>query len=307
MANYSHEALQNKVEQLSNIPCIEAILQPLIAYLQLPLEEQTVQRVVDLVSHDASLTAQCLHMANSPLFGRWQNISNPRSAVLALGLQRMRDIALSTCVLKLLPAQAGEQNPTLLWEHALACALVARKLAKRLGVPDPEAIYLAGLMHDIGFVVNLRLMPSEMATARRVAKARGCSLLETEEEVLGFNHCQSGHALAERWGLPPLVREIIRSHHRVPALAHHSPEIALISLCDGMCRRYGIGYGFPETNTNFDHESDLFDLIRSKWPVARNVEWKALEQEFSEYIREIQKLVSVVFRFPSGNRCAGTQ
>ncbi len=147
------EELIRKIEQLDSIPSVDAILQPLVSYLQQPMESMDLQRVVDLISHDNSLAAQCMHMANSPLFGRWQTITSTRGAVIALGLQRMRDIAVSCCVLKLLPGGWDENNPLVFWEHSLACALVARRVAKRVGMKDPEQAYLAGLLHDLGFVV----------------------------------------------------------------------------------------------------------------------------------------------------------
>lgn len=117
------EELIQKIDQVVSIPSTEAILQPLVSYLQQPLENLDLQRVVDLISHDNSLAAQCLHMANSPLFGRWQTITTTRGAVIALGLQRMRDIAVACSVLKLLPGGWDEKNPVVFWEHSLACAL----------------------------------------------------------------------------------------------------------------------------------------------------------------------------------------
>ena len=134
------EQFQAQINSLESMPGINAILQPLLSYLQKPFEQQDMQRIVDLISHDNSLTAQCLHMANSPLFGHWQQIRTPRAAVAALGLQRMRDIALSCCMLRLVPEGADQSRLTVLWEHSLACALLSRKLARRIGIHDPEEV-----------------------------------------------------------------------------------------------------------------------------------------------------------------------
>ncbi len=184
----TRELIAQRIDQLSSMPSLDAILQPLLAYLQQPFEQQDVQRIVDLISHDNSLAAQCLHIANSPLYGRWQSITNVRAAVVALGLQRMRDIALSCCVLKLIPSDQEGNNPAVFWEHSLACALVARKLAKRIGVADPEQAYLAGLLHDIGLIVNLRLFPKELSAALRTAEQNNIPLHEVEESSWGCTH-----------------------------------------------------------------------------------------------------------------------
>ncbi len=183
------DQVTSRIEQLVSIPSVEAILQPLVGYLQQPLENLDLQRVVDLISHDNSLAAQCLHMANSPLFGRWQTITTTRGAVIALGLQRMRDIAVSCCVLKLLPGGWDEQNPVVFWEHSLACALVARRIAKRVGMKDAEQAYLAGLLHDLGFVVNMQVAPKEFGEAVALARTSSCTIEEAEEDAIGLSHC----------------------------------------------------------------------------------------------------------------------
>jgi HD-like signal output (HDOD) protein len=66
--------LLQKINLVDSIPSVEAILAPLVSYLQQPMESLDGQRVVELISHENSLAAQCLHRANSPLFSRWQTI-----------------------------------------------------------------------------------------------------------------------------------------------------------------------------------------------------------------------------------------
>src|SRR5271155_6277068 len=118
MSEARASGLRKRLENLENMPTIPVVLAPLLRYLEQPLDTLEVQQVVDLISQDKSLTAQCLHMANSPLFGRWQTVDSVRSAVMALGLQRMRDIALSCSVLTLLPTGNGKVDPVVFWEHS---------------------------------------------------------------------------------------------------------------------------------------------------------------------------------------------
>ena len=95
MSQQPRKILRKRLEGLEQMPTIPVVLAPLLKYLEQPLDQLDVQRVVDLISQDKSLAAQCLRMANSPAFGRWQTVDSIRNAVVALGLQRMRDIALS--------------------------------------------------------------------------------------------------------------------------------------------------------------------------------------------------------------------
>lgn len=291
------EDLLARIDQLSSIPSIEAIVQPLIGYLQQPLETLEMQRVVDLISHDNSLAAQCLHMANSPLFGRWQSITTTRGAVIALGLQRMREIAISCCVLKMLPGTSEKRNPLVFWEHSLACALVCRRIAKRIGMDDPESAYLAGLLHDIGFVVNLHLLSDEFFEIANEAASRSCPMDVVELERVGFSHCEGGRALAVKWNLAPPIVEVIRYHHHFSGLADYPSLIALVNLADRLCRMHKLGYGYEERNLIDWHRDQAIEIVREAWPVAKIVNWLRFSDELDGYLGDVQKLVSVLYRF----------
>jgi putative nucleotidyltransferase with HDIG domain len=291
------EQMVAKIDQLASIPSVEAILAPLVGYLQQPLESLDLQRVVDLISHDNSLAAQCLHMANSPLFGRWQTITTTRGAVIALGLQRMRDIAVSCCVLKLLPGGWDDKNPVVFWEHSLASALVARRVAKRVGMKDPEQAYLAGLLHDLGFVVNMQVAPKGLMEAVNMARTTGCTVEDAEEKVLGITHCDSGRILADKWRLAPYIVDAIKYHHRFSQLSDYLPAVALVNISDRLCRMHGLGYGYREAVKIDWGKDEAIEIISQAWPVARSVNWQSLSGELDSYLKDVQKLVSVLYRF----------
>src|SRR4030088_3743555 len=96
-------SLLKRLDGMRQIPTIPAVLAPLLSYLEQPVEQVDVQKLTDLIAQDKSLAAQCLQMANSPLFGRWQKVDSLRGAILGLGLHRISDIAMSCGVLNLLP------------------------------------------------------------------------------------------------------------------------------------------------------------------------------------------------------------
>jgi hypothetical protein len=104
-------AVLAKIEGLDHIPTIPAVLAPLLRYLEQPMEQLDVHRVTDMIAQDKSLAAQCLQMANSPLFGRWQKIDSLRAAIVGLGFQRVSDIAMSCGVLNLTPKDGHGIDP----------------------------------------------------------------------------------------------------------------------------------------------------------------------------------------------------
>src|ERR1700685_1296354 len=94
------QILLQRLDGLRQIPTTPAVLIPLLRYLEQPVEQLDVQEITGLLAQDKSLAAQCLQMANSPLFGRWQKVDSLRAAVIGLGFQRVGDIAMSCGVLK---------------------------------------------------------------------------------------------------------------------------------------------------------------------------------------------------------------
>ena len=118
--------LLNRIDALNQIPTIPAVLAPLLRYLQQPVEQLDVQKVTDMIAQDKALAAQCLQMANSPLFGRWQKIDSLRGAIVGLGFHRVSDIAMTCGVLNMTPKDSAGIDPVVFWEHSLGCALVCR-------------------------------------------------------------------------------------------------------------------------------------------------------------------------------------
>ena len=154
--------IQRRVEGINQLPSLPAILFPVLNQLSGNTDDIDLHKTIQLVSHDGALSTQVLHMANSPLFGMRQRVTNLRSAALALGVSRLRDIVTSCCLMQVSP-KGRDIDPTPFWEHSLACALIARNLARKIGYPDTERAYLAGLVHDLGILVNMLLIPREFA------------------------------------------------------------------------------------------------------------------------------------------------
>jgi HD-like signal output (HDOD) protein len=113
------QTLLQRLDGLRQIPTIPAVLAPLLRHLQQPIEQIDVQKVTDLLSQDKSLAAQCLQMANSPLFGRAKDVQSLRAAVVSLGFHHVSDIAMSCGMLNILPSEKSTLDPVVFWEHSL--------------------------------------------------------------------------------------------------------------------------------------------------------------------------------------------
>lgn len=196
-----------------------------------------------LISRDPALAARAISLAALEGQAGPETVSG---AAKRLGLEAVRSMALAAGVLgDTAPVEGGLDRPAFL-RHCLAVASAAEMLAEQAHVPtDPETAFLAGLLHDVGKLVLCELAPKSHARALATAKARKCSLADTEREVLGVDHLVAGRCLARQWRLPDVFGHVIWLHHQpaaaVPSLAADEPLVRIVRLADALAREARIG------------------------------------------------------------------
>jgi two-component system copper resistance phosphate regulon response regulator CusR len=230
------------------------------------------------------------------IFGRWQKADSLRGAVVSLGFHHVSDIAMSCSIMNMLPNQKTSLDPVVFWEHSLGCALVCRTLARKINMNDPGRAYLAGLLHDIGIIANLWVLPKEFGTAFEMAKAEGIPLHEAERRSLGFTHCDSGGLLAENWGLPVGLTDVV-THHHSPTESEHEPGlVALVHIADLLCRMSGMNYGYVEQRQVDLFENSGFALLERHCSNLKEFDWARLTFELDSYMDEVHTLVRAIYR-----------
>ena len=287
------KAFEGRRNLLKSIPSIPAILQTLIGEVSQSPEKVDLPRVADLISRDKSIASQCLRLANSPLFGRGTRTESVRGAVRTLGISNIRDIAVSTMMMQISAGQKG-MDPVVFWEHSLGCAIVSRKLSRAVGFDDPDKAYLAGLLHDLGYVVNMMLFPQQEKSALENALKSGEFLGESEYETLGFTHCQSGEVLARFWNFSDDLVEVILCHHNAGSAVLNPALVAIVALADRLCRAHAMGVGYVEApNPALAWESE-WNILREKTPYAVQMEWADFVQDAEAYLGEVKELVKAM-------------
>jgi putative nucleotidyltransferase with HDIG domain len=287
--------IRKRVEGIETMPSIPAIFLPLLELMNLPPEKVKLDEVVKLVSYDNTIAAQCLRVASSPLFGLQKPPDSIKGAVISLGLRRVETILLTCCMGKGFPVKNWIVDPTTFWKHSVGCAMVCRTISDKLGAEDGDKAYMAGLLHDIGILVNCLAFPKEFSVAAALATETQVPLDEAEQATMGFTHCQTGRALAEKWRLASHMVQVIGHHHAPEMSESAQPLVALVHISDLLCRMRNLGYGY--------YESRKVDLLGDPaWPILLK-EYRSLDNvdlgrftfELDDSIDEIDKLVSTIF------------
>lgn len=295
MKTESLDRLRTRITSIDAMPAIPVILRPLLRCLDQPVEQVDVDKIVELVSYDKSIAAQCLRIANSALFMRSAPAETVRSAVMSLGMWRVRDLLFSNTLSQVIPAKRWVVDPAVFWRHSLGVALVCRKLAEMIDYPDPEKAYLAGLLHDIGVIVNCMVAPEDFRVASDKATREQIPLDEAEQATLGFTHSDSGRVLADAWKIPADIADAIELHHQIGDPQRGGPLVALVHLSDLLCRMRDLGYGYYEPRQiDFANEPGWLYLTM-QFPHLAEIDFARFTFALDEYAKEVSDLVSTVF------------
>lgn len=289
-------ALNGRDNLLASIPSIPAVLQTLLNELNQPADTVNLLRVAEIIGRDESLAAQCLRMANSALFSRGPATDSLRGAVRTLGIARTREIAVSCGVMRIVQSAMKTLDPLVFWQHSLGCAIVARKLARSVGFGDPEKAYLAGLLHDIGYIVNLVVFPQETQAAMNKAQSEGLFMGEVEFAEFGFTHCQSGEVLGRRWHLSENLVEVILCHHHPAAAVLNPGLVAIVSLSDRLCRSCNLGLGYAERPDPMESWATDWSVLAEHCPMATEMTWSDFVKDSAAYVEEIHSLVTAMYK-----------
>jgi putative nucleotidyltransferase with HDIG domain len=287
--------LLEKLRSTRELPALPAVLMPLLRYLNKPLDSQDMHEIVRLISEDKSLAARCLQVVNSPLFGCSREVESVQAAVVDLGLERIHRIAVSCSMLKLTPAVSSDVGPSVFWAHSLACALVSRDLATKIGFSDPAKAYAAGLLHDVGIAALLWVVPQDFRRAVQLAQAEHIALHEAETKTLPVTHAEAGKIIAESWHLPQDLIAAIAYHHS-PEKAPGNPALpSIVFFSDRLCRLNGIGHGVPEDIQVKSAKEPALTVLAHHFSGVHPLDWARLTFDMESVVEEVHAIVTSVY------------
>ena len=172
----------------------------------------TAKEVGELIGADVGLAAEVLKVVNSAYYGLAREIRDVKTAVAYLGLAKIGRIVMVSSVMQAMaPAAADERRS--FWFHSYYTALVSKVVARHVNdAPEPEELYAAGLLHDVGKLVYLKLFPAHYRELTAFAASQGRFLTDAERHLGQPSHLTFGALLCENWRLPDLIRHACEAH-----------------------------------------------------------------------------------------------
>ena len=222
-------AVRSLLRTAETLPTLPAVVQKLTALAA--TGTATTEEMAKIVNTDQVLAGKVLKLVNSALFGFSGRIATVSGALILLGVNVVRSLAVSSAVLEIM-----EKHVLGLWTHSMGVAAASNVIATRLKLPDIEEISTAGLLHDIGKVVVKMNYPAKTEELMTLAETQGVPLVEIERLHLGLDHAEVGGQVATHWRFPERLVEPITWHHDVARSINFQQRTAVVHLADILVR-----------------------------------------------------------------------
>jgi putative nucleotidyltransferase with HDIG domain len=237
------DILAKKLERINDLPGLPSVVFETIHLLDEP--GITIERLISSIQLDQAIVSKLLRLVNSSFYGFQGKIGSLSQALVLLGFNAVRNAVLSISILDIFSGINKDRafDPRLFWLHAIGTGVISRVIGHQLKYPRLENLFVAGLLHDIGKLVIIKLFPEDFPQVLKEVKRRDISIIEGESAVLGINHTEIGHKMAENWRLPEEIQEAVALHHCPWNASENRAMSATVSLSDCLCRALDIGYG----------------------------------------------------------------
>lgn len=248
--------LERVIERIDSLPTLSNVARRVLALSS--ADQADMREVAQIVESDPSLTAKILALCKRADKGLSAQVVSVERAVVLLGMETVRAATLSVEVFELLntrktpePHERGE-TPAFdradYWRFCVGVACAAELLAaeaRRPGSPKPAEAFTCGLLHGVGLIALDMVIPRTLTRIVEFAERKRTGVAEASRGVLGFDHHTAGRRLAERWGLPPTLVDVIWLHGLPAEGAVETQSKGVIALVDAaiaVVRRLHIGW-----------------------------------------------------------------
>ncbi len=270
------------VQKVAQIATLPEVTTKIIQLVEDP--KSTAKDLQNVIKYDVALSAKILKVVNSAFYGLPRQVGSVDRAIILLGLSTVKNIAVATSMVKLFAGKKISSRFTSkdLWLHSLACGVFCKTISNVRGKEGADEIFVAGLMHDLGLLVEKQVYPDKLATAVDEATINGKVIYEVEREIFEADHQEFGSALSAKWKFPHLFQLATGYHHHPFKVSDQQLEItATVHLADILAYKKKIGLHFE--NVNFDTKvldvleltdqqiADIYDSFDEKFKAAENV------------------------------------
>ena len=228
-------------DQTTEIATLPEITIRIVEVVQDP--RSTAHSLHKIVANDLALSARILRVVNSAFYGLPGQIGSIDRAIMLLGLNAVKNIAIAASLSKMFKHSTPCDDFTGkdLWTHSVAVGATNKLITQELHMALPDEAFLAGLIHDLGLVSLIQCRGKDLPELVQLVKA-GVPFCQAEKKLIGTDHQEIGMALAARWKFPRSFQFVTGYHHNPTELAPENRLLATVTrISDILCAQKGLG------------------------------------------------------------------
>jgi len=275
---------KSNIQKIEKLPTLPDIAHHILRLTNDPLS--SINELKSIVETDPAISARIISVANSAFFGVSVRTTRLDDAIMRIGLNNVKNIAVGISVLTLFGENKITSDYKRLFNHSVIVGMTARTLAREFRTLIGENILLDGLLHDLGYLV-LNSYFSEVYQNMLDSFQCSRSLLDAEKNILGYSHAEIGFWLAEQWNLPSTLLDTILYHHTPSLSRNNAKRVAIIHIADYIVSKES--YGPFEKDPNYSLDRDSCALL--------GISDKDLKQ-----VEETVQFTDEIFNVPAGAR-----
>ncbi len=250
------EQLRSALGSVESLPTLPAIYDELMQ--EMASDDASIDAVGSIVERDIGLSTSLLKIVNSAFFGLVRHVESPKHAASILGMEAVKNLALSTSVFSSFAQRGGDLKVLeQLNIESQQCGILAARLGKesQLGKRGQDHAQIAGMMCNLGELIALTLLDDAPPEG-------GAPLLASY--LLGI------------WALPFPVIEAVR-WHRSPATSgiNELSPLTVVHCAWSMLQA-------SKASGEIDLVADVIDVAYLEACVGQSgcEQWQQIAQEF---------------------------
>lgn len=274
------KSMKEILDRIEELPTLPQVVTKIMQLVENP--RTSAMEITKVISLDPALTVKILKLVNSAYYGFPKKIRTITHAIMILGFEDVKNIALSVSVFDIFknpPENNPEFNRTAFWQHSIAVGVCAKLLARRVRFKNPEEAFIAGLLHDIGKIVLDQFFHDHFAKVINSVETDNILFVNAERRFAEMDHAEIGKELGNRWQLPIPVLECIGYHHEPAGRGRHNLLVSLVHAADVFVRIQKIGSGW---------DRQIPQLRKEAW-AQLNIPPDKLAQVYVELHEEVEK------------------
>ncbi len=234
-------------QSLAQLPGLATLPQTAVKILRLAKDDSaTAEDFHEVIAVDPSLCIRVLKVVNSSFYGLSRQIDSIRQAIVLLGPNAVKNIAIASSMHKVFRTdRVGTAfDPQELWRHSLAVAAAARELARQTGNVSEDTAFLAGLLHDVGIIAEMQIDRTKFVQVIELLSSdEEITFRAAEQRVFEATHELYGARLCRQWRLPVHLEWVAGFHHEPESLEENNRRLpAIVHVADILAAQLAEGY-----------------------------------------------------------------